>query len=405
MKRKKAYKAKAERKVNRSSRILDKNAGKRSVDIPFAVLVFILLGIGLVMLFSASYVAAIKEFGNMYYYFNRQLFYAILGIAAMIVATYFRMSWIKSLTWPIMILNVLLLFAVLAIGTVGGGAKRWIVLGPINFQPSEITKLAIVIYFSYYISKNYAKLRDPYSPWKNPLARFIIPKPAILAPLFVLAFNVALIVLEKHMSATIIVVLTALILLFTAGVPGSWFAKLGVLAAVGLGVAYKAFNYIQNRVYAWQHPFENIRGTAWQTVQSLYAIGSGGLLGTGLGNSVEKHLYLPEPQNDFIFAIVCEELGVVGAILIICIFGLLVWRGFTIALRCNDTFKRSLVVGIMSIIAIQLVLNIAVVTNLIPVTGISMPFFSYGGSALIMLLFEMGLVLNVSRSDMTKPGA
>lgn len=387
--------AKAETRVQKY--IVPKK-GRMSVDIPFLILVFILLAFGLVMMFSSSYVAAIKETGDMYYYFNNQLRNAIIGVVLMFIAMFFKLSWVKRLTPFVMAVNILLLIAVLVIGTIGGGAKRWIVIGSFNFQPSEITKIAVVMYMSYYASKNLAKLRDPVSPWKSRLARAVIPKPAILVPFFVLIMNAGLVALEKHVSGTLIVLTIGLILLFVSGVPFSWFLKIGAVVAVGVaGLITFGHDYVKLRIDSWLNPFADMTGSSWQTAQSLYAIGSGGLLGVGLGNSVQKHLYLPEPHNDFIFAIVCEELGVVGAILVIILFGLLIWRGFTIALHSNDVFERMLVIGIISIVSIQFMLNIAVVTNLIPVTGISLPFFSYGGSALVILLVEMGLVLNVSR--------
>jgi len=370
-----------------------------SIDIPFLVLVLLLLAFGLVMVFSSSYVAAIKETGDMYFYFRNQLINALIGLAAMCAAIVFKISWVKKLTPAIMFFNFILLLAVLVVGTAGGGAQRWIVIGSFNFQPSEITKIAVVLYMSYYAWKHIDALRDPFTPWRGKLVRKIIPKPAILVPLVVLVINAGLVAAERHVSGTLIILSVGFILLFVSGVPASWFWKLaGMAAAVVVAGITFGHSYVKRRIDDWLNPFADMTGSSWQTAQSLYAIGSGGLLGVGLGNSVQKHLYLPEPHNDFIFAIVCEELGVVGALLVIILFGLLIWRGFTIALHTNDIFERMMVIGIMSIVSIQFILNIAVVTNLIPVTGISLPFFSYGGTALIILLAEMGLVLNVSRN-------
>ena len=371
---------------------------RSSIDVPFLVLVIILLIFGLIMMFSASYVTAIAKTGDMYFYFKKQLLCAALGMAVMFAIMHIRMSLIKKLVPLIMVLNMGLLAATLLIGRVGGGAQRWLMIGGLRFQPSEITKLAIVLFFAYYISRHYKAITNPLSPRRSRWARFIIPRNEILALLFILAMNAGLIILEPHYSGTIIVVVVGLVMLFAAGVPFHWFVKLAVVIAAAVGVVWQVgHDYIQRRWNAYLDPFADMQGDSWQIVQSLYAIGSGGLFGVGLGNSVQKHLYLPEPQNDFIFAIVCEELGVVGAILVIVLFALLIWRGFYIALKVNDIFHRLTVIGIVSVVSLQFVLNIAVVTHLIPVTGISLPFFSYGGTALIILLAEMGLVLNVSR--------
>ncbi len=376
---------------------------RTTVDIPFLVLVIILLIFGLIMMFSASYVTAIDKTGDMYFYFKKQLFCAALGMGALFLLVIIRMSFLKKLVPVIMVGNILLLAATLAIGRVGGGAQRWLMIGGVRFQPSEITKIAIVLFFAYFISNHYKAISEPLSPRKTRWARFLIPRNEILALLFVLALNAGLIILEPHYSGTIIVVAVGIIMLFAAGVPIHWFVKLAAVIAAGVAVVWNVgHDYLQRRWNAYLDPFADMRGDSWQIVQSLYAIGSGGLFGVGLGNSIQKHLYLPEPQNDFIFAIVCEELGVVGAILVIVLFALLIWRGFYIALRVNDVFQRLTVIGIMTVVSLQFVLNIAVVTHLIPVTGISLPFFSYGGTALIILLAEMGLVLNISRYCINK---
>ncbi|MBR2742669.1 MAG: putative lipid II flippase FtsW [Clostridia bacterium] len=371
---------------------------RSSIDIPFLVLVLILLVFGLIMLFSASYVTAIDKTGDMYYYFRRQITWAAIGLGVMFLVMIIKMSTIKKLVPLIMVLNLGLLAATLVMGRVGGGAQRWLMIGGIRFQPSEITKIAIVLFFAYYISRHYKAITDPVSPRKSPAARFLIPRREILVLLFMLALNAGLVILEPHYSGAIILVVVGIIILFAAGVPFHWFVKLAVVLATAAAVLLTfGHNYVQRRWNSYLDPFADMRGDSWQIVQSLYAIGSGGLLGVGLGNSVQKHLYLPEPQNDFIFAIVCEELGVVGAILVIVLFALLIWRGFSIALKSNDVFHRLTVIGIMTLVSVQFILNIAVVTHLVPVTGISLPFFSYGGTALLILLAEMGLVLNISR--------
>lgn len=373
-------------KAKKQSQIVERKPKMKKrapIDIPFFVLVMALLAFGLVMLFSASYVTAFNTYGDSFHYLKAQLFAAILGIGVMIGMIFLSYKVFKKYAKALMVINLILLVLVLIIGKEVNGGKRWLEFGPLNFQPSEITKLAVVVYLSYYISNNLSKMRD-----------FL---KGVLPCLIVIGVNCILIVLEHHFSGTILVASAGLVLLFVSGVPTSWFVIAG--GAMGGVLAYVILftNYAKRRIDAWLDPFSDAAGKGWQTIQSLYAVGSGGVMGLGLGNSIQKHLYMPEAHNDFIFSIVCEELGLVGALFVILLFALLIWRGFVIALNSRDTFARLLVIGIMTLITLQVLLNIAVVTNFIPVTGISMPFFSYGGTSLLILLFEMGIVLNVSR--------
>ncbi len=267
------------------------------------------------------------------------------------------------------------------------GVHRWITIpGVINIQPSEIAKFSIVVLFAHLISINYEKMKDPrYGIW---------PFLALLGVICVLM------VLEPHLSGTILILGIGIIMMFVGGADVKWFFMGGLAAAVLVAIVALMpgiIPYAQTRLKFWLDPWSAPRNEGYQTCQSLLAIGSGGLFGVGIGNSRQKHLYLPEPQNDFVFSIVCEELGLVGAVLIILVFVLLIWRGYVIAMRCRDRFGSMLAVGLITQVAIQTILNIAVVTNTIPNTGISLPFFSYGGTSLVMLLGQMGFVLSVSR--------
>ena len=258
--------------------------------------------------------------------------------------------------------------------------------GEYTFQPSELAKFTIVVVFAHLISLNYDRMSDPrYGLWPF---------------LSIMGIIALLMVLQPHLSGTILILSIGVVMMFIGGTNLKWFA-LGGLFLVGAVVVIifipDAVPYAMSRLEHWINPASDPTGAGYQTLQSLYAIGSGGLLGVGIGNSRQKHLYLPEPQNDFVFSVVCEELGFVGATIILLLFVLLVWRGFAIAMRCRDRFGSMLAVGLTTQVGVQTILNIAVVSNTIPNTGISLPFFSYGGTALCMLLAQMGVVLSVSR--------
>lgn len=362
------------------------------IDISFFFLVIVLQTIGLIMLFSASYVTALHENGSSLYYVIRQSIFVVVGLIAMLVASYVDYHVWRKLQWLIYFVGLgLMALALIYRSPNNSGAKRWVYLPTqshaiISFQPSEIMKFSLAIVCASLIAANYKQMRN---------------RRYGLYPFAVVLFPVAvLLALQRHMSGLILMILIVFTMMFVGGSKIQWFVILGgILLAGAVGIlVFRGFDYIQVRLSNWLDPLSgDLRGSKWQTAQSLYAIGSGGLMGVGLGNSTQKFLYLSEPQNDFIFAIVCEELGFVGALVIILLFVLLVYSGVSIALRAPDKFGCMLVIGLTAQIGWQALLNIAVVTNSIPNTGISLPFFSAGGTALTMQLAQMGVILNVSR--------
>ena len=380
------------KRVKKKFRVFSIRSG---MDLPFFFLLLVLLTIGLVMMFSASYPYAYYNMnGDSYYFIRNQAMFAVIGVVIMIAVSYFDYHHLHKFAIPILIVTYLLLVAMLVLrGTQLvpniKGAYRWFYIGPLNFQPSEVAKFALILIFSHLISLNFEKMGT---------FRY-----GVLPYVLILGSIALLVVMEKHMSATLIILMLGVMMMFIGGVKWRWF----VFAVIGLGLAAlyllvftDVFSYAMDRVYGWLSPFDPPEGVdTWQTRQSLMTIGSGGLLGLGLGQSRQKYLYLPEPQNDFIFAIVCEELGFIGALIIIILFAMLVWRGIVVSLKAKDKFGMLLGVGLTFQIGLQVILNIMVVTNTIPNTGISLPFFSYGGTSLIMLLAEMGVVLSISRNS------
>ena len=360
-------------------------AEKGGIDLTFMFLVLILLAIGLIMLFSASYASAYYETGNSFYYISRQLLFAIVGIIGMFVVANIDYHILHRFAFLIYIGTVFLLILVLFVHT-REDARRWIPLGFTTFQPSELAKFAVVLIFAHLISTNYDRMKDPkYGVWPF---------------LALMGIVVLLMLLEPHLSGTILILSIGIIMMFVGGTDLKWFMIGGLLLAAAVVVIVLipgVIPYAMSRIQHWRDPWIDPQGKGFQTIQSLYAIGSGGLRGVGIGNSRQKHLYLPEPQNDFIFSVVCEELGFIGATLIILVFVLLIWRGYVIAMRCRDRFGSMLAIGLTTQVGVQTILNIAVVSNTIPNTGISLPFFSSGGTALVMLLAEMGVILSVSR--------
>ena len=357
------------------------------LDLPFLCILLLLLSLGLLMLFSAGYAVALYRRGDAYTYIRPQLLFAALGLAAMYAASLVDYHIWHRLAWPIMGLSLLLLVVVLFMPEYNG-CKRWIVLpGLGTLQPSEIAKFAVVLVFSHIISLNHDRMQG--------FAAGVLPFGILLGLVAVLML------LEPHLSGTLLILSIGAVLMFVGGTGLRWFALAGGL---GIGAVFAAVlalpqlvPYAADRLSSWRDPFADPLGEGHQTIQSLYAIASGGVAGLGLGNSRQKYLYVPEPQNDFIFSILCEELGFVGAALVIFLFLLLLLRGITLAVRARDKFGALLVVGFVVQVVLQAILNIAVVTNTIPNTGISLPFFSSGGTSLLMLLGEMGIVLSVSR--------
>ncbi len=358
------------------------------LDITFLALVLVLLGIGLVMLFSASYAYAHTMYGNSYRFIMRQAVFATAGVAIMLFVSKLNYKLLRMVVWLLYAATVLLLIIVLILPPLREGFdyKRWIVIGSFQFQPSEIAKFAIVVLFAHLITKNQEKMQT-----------FTY---GVLWLGFLLLLVCGLIVVETHLSATLLILTMGVMLMIVGGIKRRYiiFGGLGVVGAGALAILTGIVSYGSSRIQYWLDPWAAPTGEGYQTIQSLLSIGSGGLLGKGLGQSRQKYLWVPEPHNDFIFAIVSEELGFIGAMIIIILFALLVWRGFVIAMRCPDRFGSLTALGLTFQVGLQTALNIMVVTNTIPNTGISLPFFSYGGTALVILLAEMGVILSISRS-------
>lgn len=366
-----------------------KDKTKRAgMDISFLALVVILLAIGVTMVLSASFARAYFDPGGVTkgkatYYFIRQFIFAALGVAAMIICSRLPVGFYKRFSMPVLIAAVILLMLVPIIGTNANGAKRWIGFGAFTIQPSEIAKIGIILAFASMICARRGRMKS--------FRYGILPFAAILAAI------VGLLVLEPHFSASIIIVAIGGVMLFLGGARLVWFIAAAVAAGGGIAVLLTMFPYASTRITTWRDPFASTSDEGYQIVQSLYSIGSGGLTGLGLGQSRQKYLYLPEEHNDFIFSVVCEELGFIGALLILTLFALLIIRGYWITLHSTDRYSFLVAAGITTLLAIQVILNVAVVTNLVPCTGISLPFFSYGGTALLMQMAEMGIVLSISR--------
>ena len=369
----------------------NREAAKGAMDLPFLLLTLLLTGIGLIMLFSASFPSAFYETGDATYYVKRQAFFAAVGVAGMLFVgkvNYQRYRGAAKLLLGAA-LFLLILVIIPGVGITINNSTRWLgIEGVLTFQPSEIAKLAIIVYFADSISKKKEKMQD--------FREGVLPYAIILV-----VFGV-LMMLEPHLSGTILIFGIGIMMMVVGGMR-RWLvaAGFGGVAVVGWGfvklVESGVISYGAGRINMWKNPWLDPLHEGYQMVQSLISIGSGGLLGVGFGKSRQKFLFLPEEHNDFIFAIVCEELGLIGASIIMLVFMLLIFRGFWIALHARDRFGALMVVGVMTQISLQTFLNIAVVTGLIPATGISLPFFSYGGTALMLQLVEMGIVLSVSR--------
>lgn len=362
-----------------------RNFARTSVDIPFLILVLLLLAVGLVMLYSASY--AQSEFDTQYQsttrYLQKQAACALMGLAAMAAFSRIPVELWYRIAWPVYGVGILLLLLVLVAGESVNGARRWINIAGIQFQPSELAKFSMILLL--------ARLTKLYGTdakrFRYGVLGFGCAMLGLLIPL----------ALEKHLSAIMLMGMVGVVMMFVAGTGGKWLVAGAAAAAVFVLIYITCMGYAGDRVTAWLHPELDPGDTGYQILQSLYAIGSGGLFGLGLGRSRQKYLYLPFQYNDYIFAIICEELGLVGAVLIILLFVLTIGRGYWIALRARDRFSTVFAAGLVTLIAVQTVLNLCVVTNLLPSTGIALPFFSYGGTALAVNLGEMGILLQISR--------
>ena len=387
-----------------------------SMDIPFLVILMSIVTIGLIMLFSASYTYSYYNRGDSTQIFVRQLIFAVIGIALMFVISRVRYEYFKLAAIIGVFVSIGLLLLVLVLPEYKPGFKRWINLGFTTFQPSEIAKVGLILILAYLLDKNYKGVTGKIPsemPGINRIpeltnGKYVIYKSftsVICYGLIILVFA-GLVYLEHHVSGTILMLLIGVVMLWLGEIRGRWFT-VGVIIGV-IGVVLLIANpdilakYAGERITAWLDKDYDPLGARWQTNNSLYAIGSGGLLGTGLGQSKQKHLYVSEPQNDFIFSIVCEELGFVGAVAIIVIFALLIYRGIKIGMNAKDRFGALLAMGIVFQVGLQVALNIGVVSDFLPNTGISLPFFSAGGTSLVILLGEMGMVLSISRSARKK---
>lgn len=364
-----------------------------ALDTIFLILVMYLVVIGTVMMFSAGYVKAENETGDPFDFLKKQILFLAIGIPVMLLVSKIKPDFYKRYSFTIFAIALILLVVVLFYHTdvqsaEGDSYTRWIPLGPITIQPSDVAKFALVVFLATLMDNNKKRLEND---WK-----FIIPLMAIVV------LTSGLIVLEKHFSATFLVLAIGVMMIYLGG-GKQWVFVVGITVAV-LGLVFIIVNreflpkYVEDRLNGWLDRDFDPLGKRWQTNQSLYAIGSGGLFGLGLGNSKQKHLYLPEPHNDFIFSVICEELGYIRTVLFVIIpFALLILRGFQIAMRIKNHYASLVVMGIMIQVGLQAVFNIGVVTGMLPNTGISLPFFSYGGTAYVMLLGEMGVVLAASR--------
>lgn len=430
-----------ERQSNQSfmKRIIGRYFCHGSIDIWFLISVLMLVCVGLVMMFSASYPYAHTMYNNSTYFIKRQLLFACIGIVVMTVFSCIKTEFFKKLTPIVIVINFFLLLVVFVLPQYREGFYRWINLGFTTFQPSEIAKFAVVLVGAFIYAK-YAKKMSSIRPAKNGIAASVnrklgmnlVRESWIPTWLFCGFFGLTgiLVYLENHLSGFILICAIGVVMMFIGGVKGKWFVAgiCGILAlllivcvpimvdirendkleAQGIEVSDEQEaqegsgilkGYMRERIVAWLDKDFEPRGARWQTNQAVYAIGSGGFFGKGLGNSTQKYMYVSEPQNDMIFSIVCEELGFVGAALVLALFALLVFRGVIIGLNAKNRFGGLLAIGLVFQVGLQVVLNVCVATDTIPNTGISLPFFSYGGTSLVMLLAEMGIVLSVSKES------
>ena len=365
-------------------RLVKKQTGE-GVDLVFLLLLLLLLGVGLIMLYSASYAQSHYDTGytQSTRYLQKQGLCALIGLGAMVIASRIPPEFWLRWAWVLYGVSIALLLSVLLFGQSVNGAKRWINIAGLQFQPSEIAKFTMILLF--------AKLTRDFGKQARQFRRGVLGfGAALLGILIPLA-------LEKHLSAIMLMGMVAVVMMFIAGTHPKWLLAGAAGAALFVVVYISFMGYAGDRVTAWLHPEQDPSDTGYQILQSLYAIGSGGLFGLGLGKSKQKYLYLPFQYNDYIFAIICEELGLVGAVLIIALFGALILRGYWIALHGGSRFRTVFGAGLTTLIAVQTILNLGVVTNLLPSTGIALPFFSYGGTALAVNLGEMGILLSISR--------
>lgn len=370
-------------------------AGDKQIDFPLFITIIILLCIGIIMMASASSYYSLNVYGDSNYLLTRQLLFAVLGVVAMVVLSNINYNIYKRWSYLGYAIAIVLMIAVLFIGVERHGAQRWLDLGISTFQPSEFMKIALVMGISTYIAVNYKKM--------NNLKVYIVPFLMLLVVMVIMY-------LQNHLSGTIIMIVAAGSIIFASGAKIKFrYVVAGIIALAGLIALYfftqssdsedGSSSFRLKRIISFMNPEEDISDGNWQAAQSLYAIGSGGIFGRGLGQSREKYLWLPEAQNDFIFAVLGEELGLVGTVGVLAIFAFFIYRGYLVALRCQDMYGSLMAIGITSVFALQIIVNIAVVTCSMPVTGMPLPFFSYGGTALFINICAMGVLLNISKNS------
>lgn len=376
----------------KKSTIAQSLAARPKIDRPLLIVTLVLVVFGLVMMFSASFASAYYMYGDGYRYIKKQLVFAAFGVFMMLFISQVNYHILHKFAWPFFLLSYALLVLTLFMKPINN-ARRWIIIGnSFTFQPSEFMKFAIILLFSHFISTNPKRMQEF--------------KYGFLVPMGVLVAVAVVLLKQPHLSCTLIIVCVGCVVLFIGGTKLRYFlisGGIGIPALVSFLVATDKMSYVLSRVSTWVESIFDSSLCEYQTLQSLIAIGSGGLMGLGLGNSRQKHLYVPEPQNDFIFSIICEELGYVGALFVILLFVLFVIRGFKIALHAKDKFGMMLAIGVTTLIGLQALLNIAVVTNTVPNTGISLPFFSSGGTSLVVLLAQVGVLLSISRFSSVNP--
>lgn len=356
------------------------------IDFTLVITILLLLGIGLVMVLSASSPSALAESGNSYAYFSKQLIFGILGIFVMLFISKIDYRFYQKFYKHALIFSILSLVLVMLIGKEVNGAKRWIeITKTLSIQPSEMVKILMIIFYAGLLVKN----RDELDKYGKGFFKHLL----FLAPI------IGLLILQPHLSASIVIIGIISIMMIVAGCKFKHFLFTGLAGGVPLLTAAIAFSpYRLERFVTFLDPWKDASDSGWQVIQSLYAIGSGSLFGVGLGDSKQKYLYIPEPHNDFIFSILSEEIGFIGCTVVLILFAIFIWRGILIAIKAPDMFGSLLAVGITSLVAIQVIINVAVVTSSMPATGMPLPFFSYGGTALFILLCEMGILLNISRA-------
>ena len=362
-------------------------------DFVLCITVFILLAMGIIMVLSASAPSALSTTGNSYTFVGKQFGFAAIGIILMLIISKIDYRILKTYYWPIYFASWLILLLVLVpkLGVSVKGATRWVNLGFTQFQPSELTKTGMIIFYAGYLTDHKSDLTDF---WKG----FIKPLLYTLPPFAILLF------VQNHLSVSLVIIIVTVAMMVMGGCRIKHFAGSAAFITLGFGTIIGMLQmtgkggFRLERISTFFNPWADAQGTGYQMVQSLYAIGSGGVFGVGLGESKQKYLYIPEPHNDFIFAILAEELGFVGCVFVIALFAIFIWRGLLVSMKAPDMFGSLLAVGITTLVGAQAIINIAVVTATIPTTGMALPFFSYGGTALLILLCNVGVLLNISRA-------